>query len=209
MFDFITQWISGSPVTYPVISALAVLDIIGIVPAETVIITATLAALRGDLWVVGVAAAAIVGALVGDNILYLIGQHGGGRLVNWLFRSERSRERLDWARRRMHRHRNVIIIGGRFLPGGRTVVMFAAGTLQVPWRRFIPADVVAVVMWAGYYVGTTVAFGEVFSGKPWLTLLLSVAVGITLGAVAEVVRRFSERRNRGGRSGEHEKIRTE
>ncbi|WP_158546657.1 DedA family protein [Halopolyspora algeriensis] len=195
MFDFITQWISGSPVTYPVISALAVLDIIGIVPAETVVITATLIALHGDLWVVGVAAAAVVGALVGDNILYLIGQYGGGRLVNYLFRSDRSRQRLDWARRRMHRHRNVIIIGGRFLPGGRTVVMFAAGTLRVPWRRFILADVVAVVLWAGYHVGATVAFGEAFSGKPWLTLLLSVAVGITLGAAAEVIRRFSERQN--------------
>jgi membrane protein DedA with SNARE-associated domain len=194
VLDFITQWVSGSPATYPLITALAIADIIGIFPAETVIIAATLLALHGPLLVMGIAAAAIVGALIGDNILFLIGRHGGGWLCRRLVRGQKSQERLQWAQRAMRRHRDMIIIGGRFLPGGRTVVMLAAGLLEVPWGRFAPADLVAVLLWAGYYVGVTVALGNVFSQMQWLTLVIALAIGLLIGGVAEATRRISLRR---------------
>lgn len=192
------NWLSGlvsaSPLTYLLITGLAIADIIGVVPAETVIVSATVLAMQGPLLIIGIVAAAIVGAVIGDNILYHLGRGWGGRLVGRLFRSQRSRRRLDWAQRQMHRHRNGVILGGRFVPAGRTAVMFAAGMLEVPWRRFIVPDVVSILLWTSYWVGITVLFGQQFSGRQWLVIALSVGIAVVLGGIAEIIRRVTERR---------------
>lgn len=193
LVDFLSGWVTNSPTTYLVILALAVADIIGIVPAETVLVTAVVLALQGPLWVAGVALAAIVGAIIGDNVLYFLGRKVGPPLIGRVFRSERSKERLDWARRNMHRHRVLVIVAGRFLPGGRTVVMFAAGLLNVPWRRFVVPEVLAVLLWATYYVCVPVLFGDQLAG--WATIVLALGVAVVVGGVAELVRRYTERRS--------------
>jgi SNARE associated Golgi protein len=43
-----------------------------------------------------------------------------------------------------------IIVVARFIPGGRTATTYAAGTVGMPWRRFLPADAIAVALWALY-----------------------------------------------------------
>lgn len=192
MFDFLTSWISDSPLTYLVILGLTAADIIAIIPAETVIVTAVVLALQANLLVVGVAAAAVIGAVIGDNILYFLGRRFGPRLADRLFRGDTSRERLDWAQRQMHRHRTLVIIAGRFVPVGRTATMFAAGLLNVPWRQFIWPEVIAVLLWAAYYVCVPVLFGGTLPS--FVTIGVSIGIAIVLGGIAELVRRFLERR---------------
>ncbi|HET7329065.1 MAG TPA: hypothetical protein VFJ14_17480, partial [Nocardioidaceae bacterium] len=75
--------------------------------------------------------------------------------------------------------------------------MFAAGLLETPWRRFIVADVIAVVLWACYWVGATALLGEAFSDRQWLTILISIGIGVVIGLVAELIRRYAERRGAG------------
>lgn len=194
MFGWLNGVVADSPLTYLVIAGLAMADIVGFVPAETVIVTATLLALGGGLYLAGVGASAAAGAFAGDCILYLLGQRLGGKVTDRLFRGRTARDRLEWARRQMQRHGSVILPAARFVPMGRTAVVFAAGTLELEWRKFVVADVVGVVLWSAYWVGFTAVTGESFSGKPWLTLVISLGVGAALGGAAELIRRYMERR---------------
>jgi membrane-associated protein len=43
-----------------------------------------------------------------------------------------------------------LIVVARFLPGGRTATTFAAGFLDITWRRFIVYDGAAAVLWSIY-----------------------------------------------------------
>lgn len=191
MFGLLNDWITPSPVSYLVIAGLAVADIIGVLPSEAVVVTATLLAIDGDLLIPAIAAAAVIGALTGDNILYLLGRRYGDSVVDWMFRSARSRERLAWIRRQMHRHGSGIVVVGRMIPMGRTATMFAAGGLGIRWRRFIVADALGVMVWAGYWVGVTVVLGETFTQRQWLPILISVGIAVVVGLVVEVIRRRS------------------
>ena len=42
-----------------------------------------------------------------------------------LFRGEKGRARLEWAERAVDRHGGVLVVMGRFIPGGRTASTFA------------------------------------------------------------------------------------
>jgi membrane-associated protein len=190
VLDVLSQWVSDSPMTYLVILGLALADIIVLVPADTVLVTAVVLALQGPLLVAFVAGAALVGAVIGDNVMYVLGRRIGPPLVGKLFRSDTSKERLEWAHRQMHRHRNLAIIAGRFVPVGRTATMFAAGLSHMPWRRFIVPEVIAALLWVAYYVCIAALFGDAVPG--WVTIVVALGVAVVVAGIAELVRRFSE-----------------
>ena len=84
----------------------------------------------GELMVWLVLAAAFVGAFVGDFAMYGIGRWAGTRLVR-RYASEGDRaERVRWARGLLERRGTALIVAAQFIPGGRNVVMFSAGTLH-------------------------------------------------------------------------------
>lgn len=206
VFDWFTELVSASPLTYLLVLVLTMADVTGLIPAEAVVTTATLVAVRGSLLLPGVGLASVAGVAAGDTLLFLLGRRVGARVAGRLFRGERAQERLRWAERQMSRHGAVIVVAGRWLPMGRTVTVFAAGALELPWRRFAVADSVAIALWAGYYIGVTVALGRAFLGKPWLTLVVSLGIATAAGVVAEGLRRRHVRRRlargRGGREGD-------
>ena len=194
MFDWLTGWVSASPVSYLIIAGITIADIVGVLPAETVITAAVVLAVDGRLLIVGVGAAAFVGAVAGDNVLYPLGRRVGVPLVGWMFRGERAQERLDWAVRQMREHGNTVIVAGRFIPMGRTATMFAAGFVGIDWRQFIVADVTVVTLWTLYWVSTTAILGEALSTNPWVSPLVSLGVAGVVAVGAELVRRRKERR---------------
>lgn len=196
MFGWLNELISASPLAYLVLVGLSIADISGLVPAETVIATATLLAIDGELSLPAVCLAAVSGVGIGDTILYALGRTVGGRLAPRVFRSDSARERLHWAQQRMQRHGGVIIIAGRFLPMGRTATIFAAGTLGLSRMRCAAADGVAIALWASYYIGVTVVLGRSLHGNVWLALLLSIGIALVVGFVAEAVRRYGVYRAR-------------
>src|SRR4249919_3433994 len=92
VFDQFTEWISGAWWSYPLIFAVSMIDaFFPVVPSESVVLTAGNLASSGDLWLLGVIAAAAGGAIVGDNISYAIGKYAGEHTVKRLFRSDKAR----------------------------------------------------------------------------------------------------------------------
>jgi len=140
--------------------------------------------------------ATAIGAIIGDNIAYFIGAKVGEPLVKRMTRSDTNQERLAWAERAIHRRGTLVIVAGRFIPGGRTVTTLAAGTLQMPWRKFIVADVVAAFLWAAYVSLLGYLGGAAFRDNLWEPLAASLVAVFVVGSALEIWRRVQLRRGK-------------
>lgn len=197
MFEWLSNEVSNNPVTYLVVFGAAGLDVFfPLLPAETIVLTASVLAGDGELLIFGVIAAAALGAFLGDNAVYLLGREVGDPVAKRLFRGAKGRSRLEWAERAIRKRGGMLIVIGRFIPGGRTATTFAAGTLGMAYRRFLPADAVAATVWAVYISMLGYIGGSTFEDNLWLPLLLALGFATLVAAGVEAWRLFERRRGR-------------
>ena len=207
--DWIIQLVSVSSWTYPVIiGATAVDAVLPIVPAETVIVTAAVTvATGGELWIILIILSAALGGVIGDNASYLLGRKVGEPAARRLFSGDKSRQRLEWARRVVYRHGPIMVIAARFVPAGRTALTFASGAVGWSWRKFVAADAAGAVLWATYMAMLGYLFGATFVANAWLAILVSLVVAAVVTVVGEIIRQVrsgdeAERGDSGAESGE-------
>lgn len=197
MFDWLTNEVSESAVTYLVVFAAAGLDVFfPVIPSETIVIAAAVLAAQGGLIIFAIVPAAALGAFVADNLAYWLGRWVGDPLADRLFRGEKGRARLQWAEGAIRKRGTTLIVLGRFIPGGRTATTVAAGTLEMPYRRFLPADATAAVLWALYVSMLGYLGGSAFEDSVWLPLLIALGVAALVTAGIEVWRRLQRRRGK-------------
>lgn len=199
MSHLITQFVTASPATYAIVFGIVAIDaILPFAQAEATVITAAVLAAQGSLlvWLVVIAAAA--GGIVGDNASYLLGRVVGCRIAGRLL----SRDRLRRAERGVKSKGWILIVIARFIPVGRTATTLAAGTLEMPWRRFFVADAVAAILWASYATTLGYAGGASFSHSLWKPLLLALGIAVVLAAAGEAYRRVQKHRGKDILSGE-------
>lgn len=186
---------SASGWAYLIVFLLAYLDaLVPIVPSETTVITAGVLASAGDLSLAPIVGASASGAFLGDNTAYFIGARFGTRIEERFFSSEKARQRLEWAQRQVSERGGELILIGRFIPGGRTVVTLSAGTLGYPWRRFVIFDAVAALGWALYASLLGYFGGSAFEAAPWKGLVLALGIAFAVAGVIEVLRWYLKRR---------------
>jgi membrane protein DedA with SNARE-associated domain len=190
MLEFLTDLVSGSPWTYALVLGIAALDaLFPIVPSETTAIAAGVLAGAGELSLALVIAAATAGAFAGDTSTYALGRVTGERAARRL-----PARRLDWAGRMLETRGGYLIVGSRFIPGGRTVTMLSAGLTRMPSRRFLRLAALAAVVWGSYvgllgYVG-----GRTFEERPWQGLVLALGLAGGIAVAVELGRRLRHRR---------------
>ncbi|UQA95863.1 DedA family protein [Streptomyces halobius] len=145
----------------------------------------------------GVAAA---GALAGDCLGYAIGRYAGPRAVARLVRGERGRARYARARARVEQHAALLIVAGRFLPGGRVVSALSTGSVRYPLRRFVVLDAAGASLWALFSSALGGFGGAALTDSPAKGLLLATGIGLVVaGGVAALHRRVvPERGDFGG-----------
>src|SRR4029079_15729620 len=193
MFDSLTQYASGSPWTCAFLFAVAALDvIIPFVPSETSVILAGVLPPTGDLMLSRVILFAAAGAILGDNTAYWIGRKAGHRIVARWFKGER-RKRIDAAEEQIKERGVYLIIIGRFIPGGRTVVTLTCGMLEMTWHRFIRFDVVAGFLWASYAALLGYLGGRAFEEQPWKGFLLAFGIALAITGGVELYRWLKRR----------------
>lgn len=192
------------PVAVYLVVGLAIgIESIGVyLPGQTVLISAVLlVALHqlpaSALWI-GVAAA--IGAIVGDSIGYSIGRRWGRPLFAWLGR-KRPRlfgpARMAYVERFFDRWGVLAVFFGRFILPLRTFAGPLAGVVKMPYRRFLVANVVGGIFWAGgltvaaYYFGA--AAEKWFNQFSYIALIVAV-LGHSL--VGLIVQRWVRRRRR-------------
>jgi membrane protein DedA with SNARE-associated domain len=196
LFGHFTQLVAdASGWAYAIVFLLAFLDVfLPIVPSETAVITAGVVAGAGGLSLPIVIAVAAAGAFLGDNTSYLVGHRYGHRATDRFFSSGKGAERLDWAEKQLDRRGGELILIGRFIPGGRTVVTLSAGTLHYPWRRFALFDAIAAVVWALYASLLGYFGGRAFEHEAWKGLLLALGIAFAVTGSIELVRWALRRR---------------
>jgi len=144
---------------YWALFALVAAESLGVpLPGETALIIAgTYAGTTHHLnpWLIFAVASAA--AIIGDNIGFWAGHKGGYRLARRYGSKVRLDERkLKTARYLFDLHGTKVVFFGRFVSVLRTYAAFLAGTSQMRWRRFLPANAAGGIVWAGIY--TAVAY---------------------------------------------------
>jgi membrane-associated protein len=197
MFQSFVDAVSGSAWTYGIIFGVAALDaFFPVVPSEATVITAAVLASQGEgLRLELIIPVAAAGAICGDNVSYLVGRLAGERIADKVFSGKR-RKLLDRAHRLLEVRGGYLIVIGRFIPGGRTAVTFAAGSLDWAWLRFIRFDILAGIVWATYASLLGFIGGKSFEKSTWKALLVAFAGAALITGGIEAVRWYRHRRGR-------------
>ena len=66
--------------------------------------------------------------------------------------------------------------------------------LEMPWRKFIPFDLAAGLIWASYAALVGYFGGKAFEEEPWKGLVLALAVAFGIAAAVEGARWYRRRR---------------
>jgi len=138
---------------YWAVGALVFLEDFGVpVPGETLLIAAALYAGAGRLNIVAVCAIAMVAAVAGDNVGYLIGRTGGRGFVHrWGRYVLLTPARFARAEDFFARNGGKVVTVARFIEGLRQVNGIIAGTTGMPWRRFLVFNTLGAVLWVGLW----------------------------------------------------------
>lgn len=177
-----------------IVFGVALFDsIVPIVPSETMVIIGGVAAGRGDHWLVAVIAAGAIGAFLGDNTAYLIGDRMSGVIQRRATKRPKLQNRLDWASEQIRVRGGLLLITARFIPGGRTALTVTSGITNQPRRWFMGWVAIAVVIWASYgallgYIG-----GQAFEDNHTLAFLVAFGAALAMTGLIEVVRHLRHR----------------
>ena len=108
------------------------------IPGETSVTAAAVLAARGRLDLGLVILIASAAAIIGDNIGYLAGRHGGRRLLQRDgIAATRRRNFLEQSEAFYQRRGAASVFLGRWLPILRFTAALLAGTNKMPWPRFL------------------------------------------------------------------------
>jgi membrane protein DedA with SNARE-associated domain len=174
---------------YLVVGGVVGIESLGVpLPGEIVLVSAALMSSHHDLAVnpVGVGAAAVLGAVIGDSIGYTIGRRFGMPLFERLgrrFPKHFGPGHVALAERLFNRWGVRAVFFGRFIALLRIFAGPLAGALKMPYPRFLAANVSGGICWAGgttalvYFAGMAAErWMERFS---WIALVIAVVVGAT------------------------------
>jgi membrane protein DedA with SNARE-associated domain len=165
-------------------------------PAESLLIACgAYAGTTGRLDITVVVVAAAVGAIVGDNIGFAVGRTLGVRaLRRWGPRVGLTEDRLLLGTYLFRRHGAKVVILGRFVVLLRTFASLLAGANAMEWPRFLVANAVGGIAWAGLY-----GFGSYLLGSGArhiagpLGIALAVVAAAAIAAAVLYVRRHEQR----------------
>jgi membrane protein DedA with SNARE-associated domain len=165
----VPQWLTDlfARYGYGVVFVGVLLENAGLpVPGETMLLAGAALSRFGWLSLPWVVVTAIGAAVLGDNIGFLIGRHGGRRLA------ERhggtiglTRARLAQFDRFFEQHGAKTVFIARFVTGLRVFGAVLAGGSELPWREFLVFNAAGAVAWSVTF--GLVGYGLAYS---WETL---------------------------------------
>jgi membrane-associated protein len=157
------------------------------IPGETSLTTAAVLAARGGLDLTTIVAIATAAAIIGDNVGYVAGGHGGRRLLlrDGIAATHRRRF-LAQSEAVFLRRGSLTVFVGRWVPVLRFTAALLAGTNRMHWPRFLLWNALGGICWAtsisllAYTVGTRAgntieAFGAIGATMFILTILGHIA----------------------------------
>ena len=173
---------------YAAIGIVICLEAMGLpLPGESLMIASAIyAATTGKLQIEWIVLSAAAGAIMGDNIGYLIGQ----RLGIPALEKYGPRIGLTVGRQRLgqflfHKYGGIVVFFGRFIAFLRVFAALLAGSNRMPWGRFLVWNALGGIAWTHLYgIGAYVLGNQVHKLVGPLGLMIAVVAAI--GAVAAI-----------------------
>jgi membrane protein DedA with SNARE-associated domain len=168
------------------------------VPGEIMLIAAAVFAGAGQMNIAVVFVVAVLAAVIGDNVGFVVGHFGGRPIAERFGRYVYlTPERLDRAENYFNRHGGKIVTAARFIDGLRQINGWLAGIVGMHWLKFLGYNALGAVLWvgawcaAGYLAGEHIAeIYDTFERYKWYVV----------GAIAVVFAIVITRRVRRGRA---------
>lgn len=153
-------------------------------PGETTLNAGSTLAAQGTLDLVPVIVAGAVGAVIGDSALYWVARLFSRRLADQVEGARRN-DKVASALDLLGSSAPMLLVVGRFVPGGRFVVNSTFGISKLPYRRFLLWSAIGGTVWSGYTCLLAYAVGTALADFPLASVVISGA--ITTVAVAAVL----------------------
>jgi membrane protein DedA with SNARE-associated domain len=129
------------------------------VPGETLLIFASVLAQRGEMSLPGLLIFAWAGSVVGDNVGYLIGRTlGRATIARYGAKIGLTDARISAIERIFSRYGSATVLFARFFSILRQLNGIVAGTLRMPWWRFLLFNAIGAALWVAVWVFTTTYF---------------------------------------------------
>ncbi|MFC6011298.1 DedA family protein [Nocardia lasii] len=165
--------------------------IIGLfLPGDSMLITAGIVLAshaNGETQVWALSVGAMIAAIAGNQVGYVIGARTGHRLVARKNGRYINTKNLAKVTGLLERHGFLAVLVARWIPWVRTLCPMVAGAAKMDHRRYTIASTLGAIIWApvllliGYYAG------EFLEQVPWLmpavigTLIVGLIIGTILG----------------------------
>lgn len=158
--DFLLNF--SGPTPYFMIFGVLLLCGLGLpVPEDITLIIGGILAYYGLCDLTTMILVCLFGVMLGDSIMFWLGEHYGRRLTRkWFFHKLLPDDRLDAVRGRFARWGNKLIFIARFMPGLRAPIFFSAGTFHVPFKVFFFYDGLAALLSVPAIIAGIYFFGD-------------------------------------------------
>lgn len=176
------EWLDGFVHTHGTwfVAVVIFFESMGVpLPGESLLIgLAIYASTQGGIDIYTALGWAVVGAVMGDNVGYLIGKKVGRRaLSRWGGKIGLTEKRIILGEYLFQQHGGKVVFIGRFIAFMRTFAALLAGAVHMPWPRFLLWNGLGGFCWVVGYGGAAYIVGDhikVFLGP----------IGIMLGVIA-------------------------
>jgi membrane protein DedA with SNARE-associated domain len=167
-------------------------------PGESLLVTGAVLAGRGTISLPILLVSAWTGSVLGDNIGYLLGHYLGRRLIA-RFGAKVGLTEARFARVEavFTKYGAATVAGARFFNVLRQLNGVVAGTLKMPWWRFLAFNALGAALWVGVWTAAGFYFGRHSAQMSWLLhgagLAGAVVAAIIIAGV--VIYIYRQRRN--------------
>ena len=158
------------------------------IPSEVVLPFAGWEVARDELLLAPALIAATAGSVTGALILYWIARRGGRSAILATHRVSRvTAADLDLVDARFRRHGVWLVLGGRCVPGVRSVISVPAGMAHMHLALFVALTTLGSAVWNSVLIGAGIALGSQFEEVDTIVGPFSTAVVALLAFVVLVV----------------------
>jgi membrane protein DedA with SNARE-associated domain len=117
------------------------------VPSEATMLFAGFSVSEGDMTLLGIVAAGVLGNIVGSWLAYAAGYYGRLELLEKNRLIHISHKHLEWADRWFDRYGSATVFFTRMLPIIRTFISLPAGVARMPFWRFTVLTAAGCIPW--------------------------------------------------------------
>ncbi|HEU0131095.1 MAG TPA: VTT domain-containing protein [Mycobacteriales bacterium] len=201
LFDSLTSL--PAPLVCALVFVLAMLETAAFaglaVPGETAVVLGGVVAFQGRIPVAAMAAAASLGAVVGDSVGFYLGRRLGTKVLGGRVGRLVGRARVESTMTRIRAGGIRAVVLGRFVGVLRAVMPFAAGASGMAYGRFLVASVLGATAWGtgftlvGYLAGNSWRRVERYVGRASTVLAVVIVTVVVLVLLARATVRRQDR----------------